>query len=69
MENFQFFFIGLFSPIFAEIRRNSKIGLHYVLRHIPISVHAKFQGNRTIRLGEKREHTETHTHRQTDRQT
>ena len=32
------------------------------MRHIPISLHAKFQGNRTIRLGEKRQHT----HRQTD---
>ena len=34
--------------------RNSKIGLHYDIRDIPISLHAKFQGNRTIRLGEKR---------------
>ena len=34
--------------------RNSKIGLLYDIRHIPISLHAKFQGNRTIRLGEKR---------------
>ena len=31
-----------------------KIGLRYDIRHIPISLHAKFQGNRTIRLGEKR---------------
>ena len=34
--------------------RNSKIGLRYDIRHIPISLHAKFQGNRTICLGEKR---------------
>ena len=40
--------------IFAEIRRNQKIGLRYDIRDIPISLHAKFQGNRTIRLGEKR---------------
>ena len=39
---------------FPKINRNSKIGLHYDIRHIPISLHAKFQGNRTIRLGEKR---------------
>ena len=38
--------------------------------HIPISLHAKFQGNRTIRLGKKPEHTdrqtETHTETQKD---
>ena len=34
--------------------RNSKIGLRYDIRDIPINLHAKFQGNRTIRLGEKR---------------
>ena len=37
-----------------KINRNSKIGLRYDIRDIPISLHAKFQGNRTIRLGEKR---------------
>ena len=31
-----------------------KIWLRYDIRDIPISLHAKFQGNRTIRLGEKR---------------
>ena len=34
--------------------RNSKIGFRYDIRDIPISLHAKFQGNWTIRLGEKR---------------
>ena len=33
--------------------------------YIPINLHAIFQGNRTIRLGEKREHTETYTDRHT----
>ena len=53
--------LGSLGPPFWEKKflggatnRNSKIGLHYVLRHIPISLHAKFQGNWTIRLGEKR---------------
>ena len=54
----------------TEKNRNSKIGLHYDIRDIPISLHAKFQGNRTIRLGEKREQTdrktETQKHRNTD---
>ena len=34
------------------------------MRHIPISLHAKFQGNQTIHQGEK-----TKTHRQTERHT
>ena len=44
--------------------RNSKIGLHYVLRHISISLHAKFQGNRS---GDKRleKNANTLTHRNT----
>ena len=40
--------------ISEKINRNKKFGLHYDIRDIPISLHAKFQGNRTIRLGEKR---------------
>ena len=54
MEKFQFFLVAdfrRFSPKFAEIK---KIGLRYDIRDISISLHAKFQGNRTIRLGEKR---------------
>ena len=37
----------------GQKNRNSKIGLRYDIRDIPISLHAKIQGNRTIRLGEK----------------
>ena len=38
------------------------------MRHIPISQHAKFEGKRTICLGEKARantHGHTHTHRET----
>ena len=44
-----------------------KIGLRYDICHIPISVHAKFQDNRTNLAGRKTvtdAHTETHTETQ-----
>ena len=36
----------------AIVDKKSKFKIGF--RHITISLHAKFQGNRTIRLGEKR---------------
>ena len=35
------------------------------VRHIQISLRTKFQGNQTIRLGEKRKHTDRNTDRPT----
>ena len=63
------FFLGKKIFLGGGTNRNSKIGLHYDIRDIPISLHAKFQGNRTIRLGEKREQTDTKKHRNTETQT
>ena len=44
-----------------EKSRNSKIENIENLSLIPISLHAKFQDNRAIRLGEKRGQTRTQT--------
>ena len=43
-----------------------KIGLRYDIHNIVISLHAKFQANRSIRLGEKRKQTHRNTQRNTD---
>ena len=52
----------------AEKNRNLKIKRRHEIHNISISLHAKFQGNRTISLGKKREYTDTHTDTQTETQ-
>ena len=58
------YLLNNFFKMVAENKNSSKIELHYDMLHIPKSLNAKFQGNQTIRLGEKTR-TTTQTHRQT----